>query len=60
MGIDFRGLAASVSQQCLNIAQIGALLQQMRGKGMSERVQRGFCLYPRLFLAGMKHAPQTV
>ena len=43
MCIDVLGLAASMSRQRLNVAQIGALLQPMHG----------FCLYPAFSLLAL-------
>ena len=41
MGVDLRGLRGTVAQQGLNIAQVGALLQEVRGEGVPEGVHGG-------------------
>ena len=44
VGVDFGGSKVFVSEQLLDNAQVGAILQQMGGKGVAECVRRDiFC-----------------
>ena len=39
VGVDLRGGNVGVPQQCLHHAQIGAVVHQMRGKGVAQIVR---------------------
>ena len=39
MSIDFCGADAGMAEQFLNDAQVGAILQQMRGKAVAQHVR---------------------
>ena len=56
MGVDHRGLNIAVPQQLLNGADIGSLLQQVRGERMAEGVAGGWFADPRR-LYGNTHGP---
>jgi hypothetical protein len=42
VGVDLRGRQVAVTQQHLHHAQVGAVVQQVRGEGMPQRVRREF------------------
>ena len=60
VGVNLCGLAALVPQQRLDVAQVCALLQQVGGKGMPERVRRHLLLQPRLLQTVSEHVADTV
>ena len=48
--VNLRGFRRVMSQQSLDVAQIGACLQQMRGKRMAQLPRRAIFLLLRLWL----------
>jgi len=52
--VDFRGLAALVAQQFLNVAQVYAFFQQVCSKGMPEGCTVALGFTPDLILANVK------
>ncbi len=47
MRVDLRRLRTLVPQQLLDVPQVGAAFQQVRGIAMTEPMQRGRSLYQR-------------
>ena len=47
VGIDLRGRQITVPQQHLDHPQIGAMVEQMRGKGVTQGVRRQVAANPR-------------
>ena len=50
VGVDLSGLARAVPQQCLDVAKVGSLLQEVGGKAMAQGMHGGRFCNARLFL----------
>ena len=59
MGVDHRGLHIAVTQQLLNRADVGSLLQQVCGERMAEGVAGGWLADSRC-LHGSTHTPHAL
>ena len=49
MGIDLRGRDIRMAQQHLHHAQVGAVVEQVRGEGVAQRVRRQRLIQPAMF-----------
>ena len=58
VGINLRGADIRVAEQFLNHAQIRAMLQQMRGKTVTQHVRRNIALHASAFHSFLNALPK--